>query len=250
MTHSSDQPNDDKPRDGEYWAKPVSRLKVSEVPPEAINLNVDGRHVVGPLQGFGKMWQKTYWVRLSNADITPADVISQWKEKFQTYWPEGNRFYAPITGIAPGEVAVLNLSTPGGITLSTGVMVIYADEESFTFMTPEGHMFSGWITFSAFRSDDCTVAQAQILMRPNDPLYELGFRLGGSKAEDTFWMQTLGSLAEHHGVNGQVQMTATCVDPRLQWSQAKNIWHNAAIRSTFYTALAPARWVRKAVIRH
>ena len=33
--------------------------------------------------------------------------------------------------------------------LSTGVMVLYADEESFTLMTPEGHMFAGWITFSA-----------------------------------------------------------------------------------------------------
>ena len=196
------------------------------------------------------MWQKTYWVRLSNVEITPAEVIRNWKEKFQTYWPEGNRFYAPVTGIAPGEVAVLNLSTPGGITLPTGVMVIYADEESFTFMTPEGHIFSGWITFSAFQSDGCTVAQAQILMRPNDPLYELGFRLGGSKAEDAFWIQTLESLAEHHGVKGQVQMTATCVDPRLQWSQAKNIWHNAAIRSTFYSVFAPARWIRKAVIRH
>jgi len=155
-----------------------------------------------------------------------------------------------MPGIVPGEVAVLNLFTPGGITLSTGVMVIYADEESFTFMTPEGHIFSGWITFSAFQSDECTIAQAQILMRPNDLLYELGFRLGGSKAEGAFWIQTLESLAEHHGVKGQVQMTSTCVDPRLQWSQAKTIWHNAAIRSTFYSVFALARWIRKAVTRH
>ena len=250
MTNSSNQPNDVTPRDAEYWAKPVSRLKVSEVPPEATNLNVDGRHVVGPLQGFGKMWQKTYWVRLSNVEVSPAEVIRHWKENFPAYWPEGNRFYGPLTGIAPGEVAVLNLTTPGGMTLSTGVMVIYADEESFTFMTPEGHIFSGWITFSAFESDDRTVVQVQVLIRPNDPLYELAFRLGGSKAEDSFWIRTLESLVEHYGVKGQVQMTATCVDPRLQWSQAKNIWHNAAIRSTLYTAFAPARWIRRAIIRH
>ncbi len=62
-------------------------------------------------------------------------------------------------------------------------------------------------------------------------------------------IRTLESLASHYGVKGQVQMTATCVDPRLQWSQAKNIWHNAAIRSTFYTAFAPARWIRKAVVK-
>ena len=36
--------------------------------------------------------------------------------------------------------------------LSTGVMVLYADEESFTLMTPQGHMFAGWITFSAHRA--------------------------------------------------------------------------------------------------
>ena len=49
--------------------------------------------------------------------------------------------------------------------LSTGVMVLYADEESFTLMTPQGHMFAGWITFSAIEDGDDTVAQAQVLMR-------------------------------------------------------------------------------------
>ena len=129
-------------------------------------------------------------------------------------------------------------------------MVIFSDEESFTFMTPEGHMFSGWITFSAYEKDQATVAQAQLLIRANDPLYEVGFRLGGSKAEDKFWVQTLGSLASHFGVEGQVQTTATCIDPRRQWSQAKNIWHNAAIRSSIYTALAPLRSVRKRIWRN
>lgn len=129
-------------------------------------------------------------------------------------------------------------------------MVIFSDEESFTFMTPEGHMFSGWITFSAYEKDQATVAQAQLLIRANDPLYEVGFRLGGSKAEDKFWVQTLGSLASHFGVEGQVQTTATCIDPGRQWSQAKNIWHNAAIRSSIYTALAPLRSVRKRISRN
>ena len=237
------------PRGAASWAQPVSKLAVPELPSEATNLNVEGRKVVGPLQGFGQMWQKTYLVRLSGTAVTPAEVIKAWKENFGEFWPEGNRFYAPITGIAPGEVAVLNLST-GGMPLSTGVMVIFADEESFTFMTPEGHMFSGWITFSAYEKDQATVAQAQLLIRANDPLYEVGFRLGGSKAEDKFWVQTLGSLASYFGVEGQVQTTATCIDPRRQWSQAKNIWHNAAIRSSIYTALAPLRSVRKRIWRN
>ena len=53
--------------------------------------------------------------------------------------------------------------------LSTGVMVLYADEESFTLMTPQGHMFAGWITFSAAEEDGATVAQAQVLMRAQRP---------------------------------------------------------------------------------
>ena len=249
MTSETNGPEEGGPRDAANWAQPVSRLTVPELPSEAINLNVEGRKVVGPLQGFGQMWQKTYLVRLSGKAVTPAEVIKAWKENFGEFWPEGNRFYAPITGIAPGEVAVLNLST-GGMPLSTGVMVIFADEESFTFMTPEGHMFSGWITFSAYERDQATVAQAQLLIRANDPLYEVGFRLGGSKAEDKFWNQTLGSLASHFGVEGQVQTTVTCIDPKRQWSQAKNIWHNAAIRSSVYAGLAPLRSARKLIRRN
>ena len=43
-------------------------------------------------------------------------------------------------------------STRNGLRLSTGVMVMYVDDESFAFALPEGHMFAGWITFSGNRS--------------------------------------------------------------------------------------------------
>ena len=82
------------------------------------------------------------------------------KTNFASFWPRGNHFYGPITGIAPGEVALLNIKT-GGMPLSTGVLVLYADDESFTLMTPEGHMFAGWITFSSFHGgklSDCAGA--------------------------------------------------------------------------------------------
>ena len=46
-------------------------------------------------------------------------------------------------------MALLDVDLPGRVKLSTGVMVLYADDESFTLMTPQGHMFAGWITFSA-----------------------------------------------------------------------------------------------------
>ena len=83
----------------------------------------------------------------------PREVIATWKERFPTFWPTDVTFYAPLAGIAPGEVALLEIAPlPGApVRLSTGVMVLYADDESFTFMTPEGHTLSAWITFSAYR---------------------------------------------------------------------------------------------------
>ena len=248
MKNSSNSSEEKRPRDADFWAQPVSKLKVSGVSSEATNLNVEGRQVTGPLQGFGRLWQKTYWVRLSGAAATAAEVIKTWKENFTNYWPEGAHFYAPLTGIAPGEVALLNLAA-GGMSLSTEVMVIYADDESFTFMNPEGHMFSGWITFTAYEKDGTTVVQAQVLIRANDPLWEIVMRFYGFKKEDEFWQHTLRALADHFGVQGQVQMSATLVDPKLQWSQAKNIWHNAAIRSTIYTTAAPLRLAGRLVRR-
>lgn len=239
------QVHEEHPRDAAYWAQDGSNLRVKRAPTGALNLNVEGRNAVGPLQGFGSMWQKTYRVRLPAATASPSAVIKTWKERFPEFWPAGNRFYGPLTGIAPGEVALLNLSMPGGMSLSTGVLVLYADDESFTLMTPQGHMFAGWITFSAFEDGEDTVAQAQVLMRANDPMYEVGLRLGGHKTEDVFWERTLKALAAHFGVEGTVEMQIVCVDARFQWAYARNIWHNAAMRTAMYNISAPFRWIRR-----
>lgn len=235
------------------WAKPVSKLKVTGLPEGAINLNVDGRQVTNPLQGFGQLWQKTYHIRLSGARAAPQQVIAVWRAHFAEFWPDGNRFYGPLTSIQPGEVAVLNLAGPGGIKgpggaplISTGVLVIYADDESFSFLTPQGHMFNGLITFSSFIDQDTTVAQVQAMVRASDPIYEMSFRLGfGHKAEDQFWQATLQNLAARFGVVNQARQEVALVDPRIQWSQAKNIWHNAAIRTGLYYFGAPVRWLKK-----
>jgi hypothetical protein len=39
------------------WSKPVDRLALGTVPTRAMNLNVEGRRLVGPVQGFGQLWQ-------------------------------------------------------------------------------------------------------------------------------------------------------------------------------------------------
>lgn len=224
------------PRDAANWATPVDKLDVGSLPSKAINLNVQGKRPMSPLQGFGQMWQKTYRIRLVGADTTPQSVIAEWKAHFPNFWPQGNNFYGPLQGVQPGEVAVLNLTMPGGAKLSTGVRVIYADDESFSFMTPQGHMFAGMITFSAFVDGPVTVIQIQALIRSSDPIYETSFRLGfGHKAEDKFWSDTLRNLAAHFGVtNQEPTLTAICVDKKVQWSEAGNVWHNAAIRSAVY----------------
>jgi hypothetical protein len=230
------------PRDAAYWAKNVSTLRLGEVPAEAFNLNVTGKRVVGPVQGFGPMWQKTYRVELPGVDLSPAEVVAAWKSAFASFWPATGRFYGPLTGIAPGEVALLNISVGGGVKLSTGVLVLYADEESFTFMTPQGHMFAGWITFSADRRDEVTAAQAQVLLRANDPLYELAMPLAIHRQEDRFWQRTLANLAGHLGVERpEVTTTVVCVDRRRQWANAGNVWHNAGIRSAVYALGGPLR---------
>lgn len=234
----------------EAWAKPVGKLHTEEMSPEAINL-IEGQELTGPLHGFGQMWQKTYTVPLNGATVSPTEVIKEWKDNFPKFWPKGNRFYGSGSGMSPGEVGIIHLAGPGGVNvpggrplMSTGVMVIYADDESFSFMTPKGHPFAGMITFSSFEEEGTTKAQVQALVRAYDPLAELVFRLGGSKGEDTFWKKTLQSLASHLGGTGDVEFREVKVDPRVQWSEAKNIVNNAGIRTFFYYLTSPFRWMR------
>ena len=222
------------PRDTGNWAKPVSTLTVTDAPAGAANL-VEGKRLLSPIQGFGKMWQKTYEVSLDGIETTPQAVIAEWRDNFASFWPKGNDFYPPLTGLEPGEVALIKAAGPGGMKFKTGVMVLYSDEESFTLMTPEGHMFAGWITFSSHEEDGRVVAQTQVLMRAQDPISEMGLTMGGHRMENTFWEQTLANLATHLGVEApEVATTVTCVDKKRQWSQAKNVRNSVAIRSTLH----------------
>lgn len=231
------------------WAKPVKHLESKEIQAD-INLNVDGKQLAGPLRGFGQLWQKTYSLQMEGAQVPPQQVITVWKEQFGSFWPKINRFFGSTSGIAPGEVAVLNLAGPYGMMapgnrglVSTGVLVIYSDQESFSFMTPDGHIFAGMITFSAFDNNGSTTAQIQALIRANDPLYEIGARIGMvHKMEDDHWHAVLKNLGRYFGVDGVVKQTNVLVDSRLQWSQAGNVRHNAAIHTGIYLVLTPFRW--------
>jgi hypothetical protein len=237
-------------RDAPNWAKPVSKLKVGDVPAGAINVNVEGRQVVSPLQGFGALWQKTFRVRLAGLKKTPAEVMQVWKENFPKFQPPENHFYPSLAGIRPGEVVLIDGRVPALpglpplLPMASGVMILYADAESFTVMTPEGFPEAGWNTFSVYEEDGVPVAQVQTMARANDPIYEFWFRfLGSSEQQDKTWTHVLTSLAAHFGIDGQVQAYKICLDPRLQWSKWGNVWHDAGVRTMFYLMASPFRWV-------
>lgn len=231
----------------ETWATNVDRLKVTGAPAGAYNLNVDGRHLTSPLNGFGQLWQKTYRVALAGSQVSPQEVVRLWKAKLPELMPADSRFYPSISGVKPGEIVLINASLPGipgGMPVSTGVLILYADEFMFSVMTPEGHPEAGFNTFSAYEEGGVTTCQIQSLARANDPIYELGFRLmGGSKQQEKIWRHVLAQLSSHFGVSDpQITLDKVCVDTRLQWREAKNIWHNAVIRTTLSL---PGRLLRR-----
>jgi hypothetical protein len=248
MSTPSTQPDDPTPRDAPYWAELAERLAVSEVPAGAINLNVTGHRLAGPVQGFGPLWRKVYRLRLAGVEVTPAEVVRVWKARFPEFQPPQNRFYPALAGVKPGEIVLLNASMRG-LPVNSGVVVLYADDESFTFMTPEGCPEAGWITCSAYYESDegsATVAEVQTIGRANDPIFEFGFRfLGGAKEQEKIWTHVLRSLAAALGGSGEVVLQRTCLDPRFQWSRAGNVWRNATIWSVLYAMTAPVRWLAR-----
>ncbi len=232
-------------RDEAAWARPVAALRVREVPAGAVNLNVDGRGVAGPLQGFGPLWQKTYRIRLEGVNVRPTEVIALWKEHFSELQPPQNRFYPSLSGLQPGEIVLLN-ATVGGIPIDAAMMVLYADDESFTLMTPQGLPEAGWIMSSAYEDDGVTVAQIVTQGRSADPIYEMGFRVVGARAQERIWVHVLTHLAASYGVSGPVSVERVCLDPHIQWRRAGNVFINAGVRTVFYLMLVPLR----AVVRY
>ena len=222
------------------WAGPVERLNIVERPAGALSLNVQGRPLFGPLQGFGQLWQKTYRIGLRNSTLTAQEVIATWKQIVPKLKPPQKRFYPSATGITPDELVLIDAQTQGG-PISTGVMVLYAGAESFALMTPAGHPEAGWVTFSSYVENGCTFAQVEVMARASDPLYELAFRLVGCKMQDQIWNHVLTALAAELGTSGEVQMQKTLLDPKLQWGRTRNIWYNALLRTLLHSPIALLR---------
>ena len=224
-----------QPRDATNWAAKVDRLHVDEAVREH-GYNIEGRRVAGPQQGFGRLWQRIYTADLGTA-VTPERLVADWRAHFGEYWPKVGRFYGSVSAIQPGDVAPL-ASGP----MATGVLVLYADETSFSFLTPEGHMFASMITFSGETAlEGSTVATIRILLRCSDPLFEAAWP-ALRRGEDYFWPHTLRNLGAAHGVHGiHVAEDTECLDRRRLWKNWTNVRYNSGIRSGVHLLTTPFR---------
>ncbi|HPC47344.1 MAG TPA: STAS domain-containing protein, partial [Deltaproteobacteria bacterium] len=210
------------------WAAAVDRIRVDRVPEGAVNLNVDGRRPVGATQGFGRLWEKTYLMRLPSGRVSPQDAMAVLRRRFPSLQPPENRFFPGEEGIVPGGIVLINARTPGGL-IATGVWVVYADEDSFAFMTPRGHPESGWVAFTAYGDGESTVVRITGFARAGDPLYELAFEIVGSRVQERIWTYVLRSLASGFGLEADVGIRKSCVGSDLQWARAGSILYNAQV---------------------
>lgn len=223
------------PRDAGNWAPNVERFHVADRS-NPHGFTVEGRRITGPMHGFGRLWQRTYTTTLGTA-VSPAVLVADWRVHFGDYWPPMGRFHGSVSALQPGDVAPL---TAGGVT--TGIMVLYADDTSFTFLTPEGHMFAAMITFSGERDElGQTVARIHMMLRCSDPLFEAMWPVA-RRGEDIFWPGVLRNLAAAHGVDSvTVDEQTECLDRRRLWRNWTNLRHNSGIRSVFHALSAPFR---------
>jgi anti-anti-sigma factor len=223
-----------KALDAACWAGSVEKLKTGNIKGDPIDLNVNGRHTAGPIQGFGQLWEKTYRLDLSDTKLSPNQLIDILENNFPKFQPPENRFFPSKAGIKTGEVVLINADTPGGL-VATGILVLYAGKDTFTFITPQGHPEAGWVTFKSFEEKGHVIMQIKGLARASDPVFEIAFRAAGSKLQRQIWTHVLESLAKYTGSSAQVKFNAERIDSTLQWPRFFNVFRNAQISSIMYS---------------
>jgi hypothetical protein len=69
-------PRNSTSRDAGFWALGRNVLRVADVPGGAVNLNVEGRRVIGALQGFGQLWHNAGLRSVLYAMVAQARIVS------------------------------------------------------------------------------------------------------------------------------------------------------------------------------
>lgn len=246
---TSGAPSPDDPDHGPVdTSRDISLVDSDPLPGAAVAGNVQGRKVTTPDEGFGKLWRKRYWIRLTGSLVTPAELVRTWQTHYTEFWPKGSHLYQPADGLQQGDVAGADLLMIGGVRIGTGVVVIDENETSFTLASLQGHTFCGTITFTARDDNGVTMAEVEAVLRASDPLYEIGMALGGHWYENRFWKATLVALARYFDVKTTPSMSMECLDSRRKWRNATNIVHNALLHTTFYLIARQLRrlahWLR------
>jgi hypothetical protein len=187
----------------------------------------------GQIKGFGKMWQKTFWLMIDKPEFTASDIILKLMQNFVAFQVPENFFYPTSKGINPDPpraLVFIDSATPGGI-VSTGIYVLYVDDTSFTYITPQGHPEAGWITFSAKEENGKIRLQIQGLIRASDPFFEIAYAIAGQAFQEKIWLNVLTQMAKHLGIEDNGQMVKYKPSNSCQWGKFGNIWYNAQLRS-------------------
>ena len=175
-----------------------------------------------------------------------TDLIATWKQRFPDFWPEGNRFYGPLTGIAPGEVALLNMTLPGqdeALDRRDGALrrrgVVHADDAAGPHVRRLDHVQR----HGGRRRHRRPGAGADARQRPD-------LRAGA----DARRPQAGGPLLAAHADRRWRRTSATrptwtprsCASTRSASGRRwRNVWHSSAIRSTLYMLGAPGRALKR-----
>lgn len=232
---STTPPADDTGRAAAGRWSTSSTISFSGQPEGALVRNVADLDLTSPIQGFGKLWRKTYRVGLHGTALTPDEISAIWKAEFATFWPRTAKIYGGEDVVTAGDSMLINIGVGPLVLWSTGIVVLFEDDTSFTFMTPERHSFAGWITFCVDDADAQT-ATIDVLIRTSDPLSEVLMAVGGHRGEDWQWRTVLRNLAARVGAHeARPTMTQICVDRKRQWRRWRNVGANTMLSTALYS---------------
>ena len=130
------------PRDAGSWATKVDRLSAPDETAK-VGYNITGKRVTGPQQGFGRLWQRTYWTDLGDAVGSKA-LVADWKLHFGEYWPKGSTFHNALTGIEPGAVAPIEVGD-GGYVAAGSTVTSKVDAGELAVGRARQRNIGGWV---------------------------------------------------------------------------------------------------------
>jgi hypothetical protein len=79
---------------------------------------------------------------IDKTELTPEEVINKLKQNFVAFQVPENFFFPTSKGLTPGALVFIDSATPGGV-VSTGIYVLYMDDNSFTYITPQASKQAG-----------------------------------------------------------------------------------------------------------